>query len=165
MTATASQDGRITESILIRVAPEEAYATVSDVTLMGRWSPECRGARVIGRDRTPRVGMRFIGRNRGSWLPWATLCRVVEAEPARSFAFQVSFLGISLARWSYEFTAVAEGCEVTEEWRDRRAGIAARVLAVLTPLVTGVVGREERNRATMRATLLALRKDLESGHR
>ncbi|MGW2511413.1 SRPBCC family protein [Streptomyces scopuliridis] len=154
---------RISESIVVRVPPETAYAAVSDVARMGEWSPECRGAWIIGRKGPARTGMRFIGRNRARWLPWPTLCRVVEAEPGRSFAFHVSFLGIAVAGWTYRFTPLPEGCEVHEEWRDRRSGPFGMALTAVTPLVTGVVRRRSRNRATMRTTLVALRDALESG--
>ncbi|WP_326613277.1 SRPBCC family protein [Streptomyces scopuliridis] len=154
---------RISESIVIRVPPETAYAAVSDVARMGEWSPECRGAWIIGRNGPARTGMRFIGRNRARWLPWPTLCHVVEADPGRTFAFHVSFLGIAVAGWTYRFTPLPEGCEVHEEWRDRRSGPLGMALTAVTPLVTGVVRRRTRNRATMRTTLVALRDALESG--
>ncbi|MFJ7997449.1 SRPBCC family protein [Streptomyces sp. NPDC096310] len=154
---------RISETIVIRVSPEAAYAAVSDVARMGEWSPECRGAWILGRGGPARPGMRFIGRNRARWLPWPTLCRVVEAEPGRAFTFHVSFLGIQVAGWSYRFSTLPEGCEVREEWRDRRAGPFGMALTAVTPLVTGVVRRRARNRTTMRTTLVALRDALESG--
>lgn len=38
----------VSESITVATAPETVYDLVSDPTLMGRWSPENRGATVSG---------------------------------------------------------------------------------------------------------------------
>ncbi|MFD4558278.1 SRPBCC family protein [Streptomyces sp. NPDC058469] len=153
----------LSESVTVRVEPGTAYAAVSDVTRMGQWSPEVRGSQVLGGRGPVRVGTRFVGLNRASWLPWATLCTVVSAEPGSCFSFKVSFLGVALSQWTYRFTEVPGGCEVTEEWLDLRSPVAGRLLTAVTPVFTGVVRRRERNRATMRATLAALRAALEGG--
>ncbi|MFF4396506.1 SRPBCC family protein [Streptomyces sp. NPDC001480] len=153
----------LTERITVRVPPLTAYTAVSDVTRMGRWSPEARGAWVPGGRGPARVGTRFVGINRASWLPWATLCTVVSAQPGVRFSFEAGFPGVALSRWTYRFTEVPGGCEVTEEWLDLRSGAAGRLLTAVAPLVTGVVRRRERNRATMRTTLAGLRAALESG--
>ena len=153
----------LTECIKVRVTSLTAYNAVSDVTRMGQWSPESRGARVPGGLGPARVGTRFVGLNRASWLPWATLCTVVSAEQGTLFSFKVSVLGVALSQWTYRFTEVPGGCEVTEEWLDLRSGVAGRLLTTVAPLVTGVVRRRERNRATMRATLAALQASLEGG--
>ena len=153
----------LSERVTIRVPPDTAYAAVSDVTRMGQWSPEVRGARVLGARGPVRVGTRFVGLNRAAWLPWATLCTVVAARPGSCFSFKVSILGIALSQWTYRFREVPGGCEVTEEWLDLRSAVAGRLLTAVSPAVTGVVRRRERNRATMRATLAALRTALEGG--
>ncbi|UXX95250.1 SRPBCC family protein [Streptomyces sp. AD2-2] len=145
------------ERVTVLVPPDIAYAAVADVTRMGQWSPEVRGARVLGGPGPVRVGTRFVGLNRASWLPWATLCTVVSARPGSCFAFKVSFLGVALSQWTYRFREVPGGCEITEEWLDLRSPVAGRLLTAVSPAVTGVLRRRERNRATMRATLAALR--------
>ncbi|HET6357780.1 SRPBCC family protein [Streptomyces sp.] len=154
---------KVAERLTINVPPETAWAAVSDVRRMGEWSPECRGAWLLGRGGRPRQGTRFLGRNRASWLPWVTLCRVVEAVPGEVFAFDVSFFGIPLSRWTYRFFAVPLGCEVTEEWHDRRRGVHGWLITATAPLLTGVTRRPARNRTTVRATLVALRDALEAG--
>lgn len=115
----------VAERLTVEVPPKTAWAAVSDVRRMGEWSPECRGAWLLGSGVPLRPGARFLGRNRASWLPWVTLCRVVAAVPGEVFAFDVSFFGVPLSRWTYRFTAVPGGCEVTEEWHDRRRGLPA----------------------------------------
>ncbi|MEV7863154.1 SRPBCC family protein [Streptomyces hirsutus] len=153
----------VTERLTIEVPPKTAWAAVSDVRRMGEWSPECRGAWLPGSGVRPQPGTRFVGRNRASWLPWVTMCRVVESVPGEKFSFDVSFFGVPLSRWTYRFTEVPGGCEVTEEWYDRRRGLHGRLLTATAPLLTGVVRRRDRNRRTARATLVALRDALEAG--
>ncbi|MCW7940646.1 hypothetical protein AAW14_00950 [Streptomyces hygroscopicus] len=152
----------LTESVVIRVPPDTAYAAVSDVARMGEWSPECRGAWVPRRRGPLMAGMWFLGRNRARLLPWVTLCRVVVADPGHCFAFRVSFLAIPLSRWTYSFAPLPDGCQVTELWEDRR-GLLGRVFTTVAALTTGVVRRSARNQVTMRATLEALRDTLEPG--
>ncbi|GGY01243.1 SRPBCC family protein [Streptomyces djakartensis] len=153
----------VAERVTVRTSPQTAWAAVSDVRRMGEWSPECKGAWLLGRGGRLRQGTRFLGRNRASWLPWVTLCRVVESVPGEVFTFDVSFFGVPLSRWSYRFAAVPEGCEVTEEWYDRRRGMHGHLITCVAPLLTGVVRRSARNRTTARATLVALRDALEAG--
>lgn len=154
---------RVAERLTLKVPSETAWAAISDVRRMGEWSPECRGAWILGRGGRIQTGTRFLGRNRASWLPWVTLCRVVEAVPGEVFAFDVSLFGIPLSRWVYRFTPVPGGCEVTEEWYDRRRGAHGHLITATAPLLTGVVRRPARNRTTTRATLVALRDALEAG--
>ncbi len=49
------------ERVTVLVPPDIAYAAVADVTRMGQWSPEVRGARVLGGPGPVRVGTRFGG--------------------------------------------------------------------------------------------------------
>jgi hypothetical protein len=149
----------VAERITVGVAPDAVYQAVSDVRRMARWSPECFAALVWSR----RGGApaRFVGLNRrGPWV-WFTTCRVVAAEPAKQFAFEVTTFGMPVARWSYQFAAVAEGTEVTEHWLDQRG----RGAHVLGRLFTGRVAnsRPEANREGMRTTLTRLKRELETG--
>jgi hypothetical protein len=83
---------------------------------------------------------------------------VVEAEEGRTFAFDVSSGGLSVARWGYLFEPTAAGCRVEEYWEDRRGP----VIKVLGRLATGVADRAPHNRGTMTATLENLATAAES---
>ena len=162
----AAGSATITERITVRVPPLTAYTAVSDVTRMKEWSPECRGARILpsrpGPHGPAHVGMHFLGYNRARWLPWATWCTVTAAEPGAHFAFRVHLPGIPLSHWTYRFTPVPGGCEITEEWLDCRTKTTGRLLTACSPLITGVTRRHTRNRTTMRTTLTTLRDTLET---
>jgi uncharacterized protein YndB with AHSA1/START domain len=142
----------------ISAAPAALYDLVSDVTNMGRWSPENRSCRWLKGASGPQVGARFKGANRDGWRRWSTRCTVVEAEPGRSFVFDVDFGGFPISRWTYRFAPDGDGTEVVETWRDRRQRWMVRV----SPTVMGVKDRAGHNRSGMVATLAALKRAAEA---
>src|SRR4051794_38415125 len=125
---------------------------------MGEWSPETKSCRWLGDATGPTVGARFRGSNRSGWRRWSTTCTVVEADPGRSFAFEVKAGPFPVAKWTYEFAAEGGGTRVTERWADQRTGLMERV----SPIVTGVGDRPGHNREGMERTLAALRRAGES---
>lgn len=138
--------------------PTSVYALVSDVTRMGRWSPETRSCRWLGNATGPVEGARFRGTNRHGLLRWSTTCTVTAARSGRRFAFDVDFHGVPIAQWAYDFAPTADGCQVTESWSDRRPAWM-RMAAIPT---TGVADRASHNRRGMQATLAALRRAAET---
>jgi len=145
-------------SVSVRVAApaEVVWAAVADPTRIASWSPENTGANAGGVGPLP-VGAAFDGSNRNGRFRWSTSCVVVESTPGAAFAFDVSYLGMAVARWRYAITATAEGCLVEEQWWDRRRG----VLKSLGFAGTGVRDRVAHNTHTMRQTLAVMRADLE----
>lgn len=144
-----AQRDEVTVETDIDASPERLYDLVSDVTAMGRWSPETTGCRWIGGASGAAVGSRFRGSNRDGWRRWSTTCRVVTAEPGREFAFDVSLGPWPISSWVYRFDAVGGGSRVTETWRDKRPALLVR----LSPTVMGVPDRPEHNRRGMEKTL------------
>jgi hypothetical protein len=147
----------VAEQITVGVQPDAVYQAVSDVRRMARWSPECFA--VLVWSRRGGVPARFVGFNRqGPWI-WFTTCRVVAAAPGQEFAFDVTTFGMPVARWSYRFSAVDGGTEVTERWTDRRS----RGAWILGRIFTGRVAasRPEANREGIRTTLARLKRELE----
>ncbi|MEV0579506.1 MULTISPECIES: SRPBCC family protein [unclassified Streptomyces] len=117
----------VSDSIVVLAEPSAVYERVSDPTAMGRWSPENRGARVLGEPRSTYVGMVFEGRNKRGSMRWTTRCTVTAADPGERFAFRVHAIGAkrprlpgSIATWEYRFEAVDGGTRVTETWTDDR---------------------------------------------
>jgi hypothetical protein len=156
----------VVESVEIHCARAAAWSAVSDPSSYGRWSPENTGTL---RRREPQpwtVGDTFTGTNR-LWLQWTTTCRVVAAdETAGTFSFDVSLLGIPLSRWTYEVEDLDDGVvRVTERWTDRRDGMFGAVVRPSGAVVGRGFDASARNRTTMRATLDALRDDLEAASR
>jgi uncharacterized protein YndB with AHSA1/START domain len=136
----------------IAAPPRSLYDLVSDVTSMGRWSPETTGCRWLGDATGPAVGARFKGANQAGWRRWSTTCTVTEADAGRRFTFAVDVGPVGVSTWSYDFVAEGEGCRVTETWTDRRPSWMAHASTVLM----GVRDRGEHNRAGMETTLAQL---------
>lgn len=95
----------------IAATPEQVWSLVTDVAQMGRWSPECTGGRWVKGATGPAPGARFVGSNRHGRIRWSTHCRVVAAERAQHFAFEVAE---SSMRWGYRLAAVGDGTLLTE---------------------------------------------------
>lgn len=128
------------------------YRLVSDVTLMGEWSPETTSCRWLGAA-GPHVGARFRGTNRYGFRRWSTLCTVTAADEGRRFAFVVGWGPFPISEWSYAIEPTEQGCTLTETWQDRRPGW----LRVSSVPVMGIADRSAHNRAGMQATLAALK--------
>ncbi len=157
-----SQDGHMADpdlSVRVRMRSSAArvWASVADPARIVDWSPESTGVRTATPGPLP-VGATFAGANRNGLFRWSTQCTVVESVPDRAFAFDVTFLGMAVARWRYSIAEEGDGVLVEEEWWDRRG----RLMVVLGALGTGVVDRRAHNQAGMRATLEALRRGMES---
>ena len=157
----------VSDSIVIDVSPTTAYEAVSDITQMGRWSPENLGG-------TPEVsgpitvGTPFVGRNRRGRAEWVTRATVTAADPGERFAFRVDGIGVrtprltaSNASWEYRFEPVAEGTRVTETWTDDRPwpDVAARAFDAV---VTGGQTFARFQEKNIRRTLTRLKRELEA---
>jgi uncharacterized protein YndB with AHSA1/START domain len=100
-------------------APEKVWALVSDVTQIGRFSPETFEAEWIDGSTGPMAGARFRGhvrRNEKGPVYWTT-CTVLESEPNRKFSFYVGRTDDPLNTWSYELQPSNGGTNVTESFR------------------------------------------------
>jgi len=140
----------------IAADPQVVYARVTDVTAIGRWSPENTGGRWVGGGRPASVGARFVGTNRDGWRRWSTVCTVTAAEPGRRFAFSVAFGSVPISLWTYDFVAATGGVQVTESWEDRRPSW----LRTISPAVMGYADRVAHNRAGIEATLAAMADEM-----
>lgn len=159
----------VADSILIDVDPETAYDAVSDVTQMGRWSPENLGAEVDG-SAAAYVGMRFVGSNKRGPVRWETGCVVTVADRGHRFAFDVDRYGygpvllpVSVASWEYAFVPRGAGTLVTETWRDGRTRWPDVTVKLFDPLATRHSSFADFQRGNIARTLANLKRELERG--
>ena len=140
-------------SVTIRASAEDLYDLVTDVSGMGRFSPECTGGRWLDDATGPAVGARFKGTNKNGKKSWSTAVEVKVCDAPTTFAFKVTSGGLSVATWSYEIEPTATGCTVTESWLDERGWL----VKTLGGPVSGVAERDdEHSRKGMEATLEGL---------
>lgn len=137
--------------------PEKVWELVSDVTKIGRYSPETFETEWLDGATGPSVGARFRGHvKRNGWGPvyWTT-CTVLEAVPGREFRFGVGSREKPLNVWSYQLEPAGEGTDVTESF--------ALIDTPATRLYWALLGwaRGRTNRDNMQITLERIRAEVE----
>ncbi|WP_082177463.1 SRPBCC family protein [Arthrobacter sp. RIT-PI-e] len=159
----------VSDSVLIARSPLELYGMVGDVTRMGEWSPENRGAVVSGSHGALTAGDVFDGANTRGRVSWSTRCTVTTAEPGHEFAFRVHAIGGThrkvpgrIATWRYTCQERDGGPRGTEPWTEDRPWPAAgaRICALA---VTGGTSFAAFQRRNIRRTLRTLKAVAEGG--
>lgn len=137
--------------------PEAIWPLLSDVTAIGRFSPETFDAKWLDGATGPALGARFRGhvkRNGRGPVYWTT-CEVVTCVPEREFAFAVITGGRPVNTWRYRLEPAGDGTDVTESFE----------LADTAPLrlYWRLLGwaRGRTNREGMRTTLERVRAEVE----
>ncbi len=145
-------------TIHIDATPEAVWDLVSDVTKIGRYSPETFEAEWLDGATGPAEGVRFRGhvkRNGRGPVYWAE-CAITEAVPNQTFAFTVGPQGKVLNSWRYDLApAEGGGTDVTESFRLPDT-LPTRIYWALLGWARG-----KTNREGMRATLEAMKAELE----
>jgi hypothetical protein len=143
----------------IQAAPEAVYALVSDLPGLEKVAAEFERGRWRGGVTEARVGARFRGTNKRAWRRWTTTVTVTDAEPGRRFAFDVTYYGVPIARWQYDFEPAGTGCLVRESTWDRTPAW----FRPIGRLGTGVRDRGAANRRNIERTLRQLKAAAEVG--
>jgi uncharacterized protein YndB with AHSA1/START domain len=103
-------------TVHMQAPPHQVWELVSDVTQIGRYSPETFEAEWIDGASGPAVGATFRGhvkRNGIGPVYWTT-CHVLECEPGAVFRFGVGKADNPLSKWGYDIVPAGDGCDVTE---------------------------------------------------
>jgi uncharacterized protein YndB with AHSA1/START domain len=145
-------------SIDIAAPPEKVWSLLTDVTQMGRWSPECNRCAWLDGAAGPKVGAKFKGWNKRGLMRWSTVSTVVTADEPSHFAWQVDNSGM---QWGYKFDDDGEGATHVTEYRQEVAG---KPLYVKAAYKLGLLGRDPDAiiLAGMRETLARLKAAAES---
>jgi hypothetical protein len=105
-------------TLYMEAQPDQVWALVTDVTAIGRFSPETFEAEWVAGATGPEVGARFRGhvkRNGKGPVYWTT-CTVMASDPGREFAFGVGTGRTPLNVWRYHLEPVGHGTAVTESF-------------------------------------------------
>ena len=147
------------ESVTVHMEakPEPIWALVSDVTKIGRYSPETFEAEWLDGATGPAVGARFRGhvKRNGIGPTYWTTCTVQESEPGRVFTFGVGAPDKALSIWGYRLEPSGDGTDVTETFSLADTGL----LRLYWALLGWARGRTNRN--NMRTTLERIRAEVE----
>jgi uncharacterized protein YndB with AHSA1/START domain len=123
------------QELVVSAPPERIYDLVSDLSRMGRWSPECQQVEWEGGASAPVEGARFVGHNRGGprkLMRWSRHGRVLAADRGREFAFVTEEGGRESTVWCYRFEPVDGGTRVTESYEVKQIPAWARILDIPT---------------------------------
>jgi uncharacterized protein YndB with AHSA1/START domain len=151
----------VRDSVTVHMAasPERIWDLVSDVTKIGRYSPETFEAEWLDGATGPAVGARFRGhvKRNGRGPTYWTTCTVVASEPGREFAFGVGpSAERALNTWRYVLEPSGDGTDVTESF-ELRPMLALRLYWALLGWARG-----RTNREGMRTTLERIKADVET---
>ncbi len=138
--------------------PDRIWELVSDVTKIGRYSPETFEAEWLDGATGPAVGARFRGHvKRNGWGPvyWTT-CTVVACEPNREFGFAVGQAQRPLNTWRYHLEPAGDGTDVTESFQ-LADGLGLRVYWTLLGWARG-----RTNHNGMQKTLERIKAEVEA---
>jgi uncharacterized protein YndB with AHSA1/START domain len=140
--------------------PERVWGLVSDVTRIGRYSPETFEAEWLDGATGPEVGSRFRGhvKRNGKGPVYWTSCTVLASEPGREFAFGVGARDKPLNTWRYRLEPAGGGTDVTESFELTDTA----VLRLYWALLGWARGRTNRN--GMRTTLERIKAEVEANH-
>jgi uncharacterized protein YndB with AHSA1/START domain len=138
--------------------PEPIWELVSDVTKIGRYSPETFEAEWLDGATGPAVGARFRGhvKRNGRGPTYWTKCTVIASEPGREFAFGVGPGDKPLSVWRYQLQPNGDGTDVTESFTLARTKLLRLYWALLGWT------RGKTNRDGMRTTLERVKAQVES---
>jgi uncharacterized protein YndB with AHSA1/START domain len=123
--------------VVVDATPEAVWAVLADVTRIGEWSHECRGAEWLDGATAAAPGVRFRGRNRvGALVRWARVCVIRAVDPPHELVWET--VGPPLMRdaslWRVRLDAVDGGTRIRQEFRIlSMAAWADRVVATLVP--------------------------------
>jgi len=147
------------DSVTVHMAApaDRIWELISDVTRIGRYSPETFEAEWVDGATGPAVGAKFRGhvkRNRKFPIYWTT-CTVVACEPGREFAFGVGPSERPLNTWRYHLEPSGDGTDVTESFELA----STPPLRLYWTLFGWARGRTNRN--GMRTTLERVKAEVE----
>jgi hypothetical protein len=151
---------RAEASMEVAASPQAIYDLVTDITNMGRWSPECRSCEWTGEVTTATEDAHFRGRNRRGLARWTTIARVVVADPGREFAFATSHRGQEMTQWRYQFKRGAGTTTVTESFEMLRD--MPWYLKLADRLLMSVTDRQSDLQAGMAQTLGSIKAAIEA---
>jgi uncharacterized protein YndB with AHSA1/START domain len=147
------------ESVTVHMAapPDRIWELLSDVTKIGKYSPETFEAEWLEGATGPATGAKFRGhvkRNGIGPIYWTT-CTVRECVPGQAFTFGVGPSDKPLSIWGYHLEPNGEGTDVTESFDLTPTALLRFYWTVLG------WARGRTNRNDMRTTLERVKAEVE----
>ena len=149
--------------IFIEAPPDRVWELVTDIVLMGEWSPEYDGGVWLDGATVAVAGARFKGRNSREGREWESVSTVIEAEPNRSFAWAVGDPDNASATWRFDLASVRNGTRVRQRVQlgPGPSGLTRRIAEVPDREAEVVAARVNEHRSNMNSTLDGLKSAAE----
>jgi uncharacterized protein YndB with AHSA1/START domain len=112
------QSGEV--EVVVDAAPEAVWAVLADVTRIGEWSHECRGAEWLDGARAAAPGARFRGRNTaGRGVRWARTCEIRVADAPRELVWRTAGprLMRDASQWCVRLEPAGSGTRIRQDFR------------------------------------------------
>jgi len=122
--------------VLVDATVQDVWQVISDVTRVGEWSHECRGAQLLGGADRSAPGVRFRGRNRAGWWQWSRTSEIVSMDPPRELVWRTvpTPLFPDSTEWRLQLTPSLGGTVIAQSFRVLRAPwLLDRLYARLVP--------------------------------
>ncbi len=139
----------------IKASPRTVWELVTDLNVVAEFSDEYQGGSWDD-DAEPAVGATFTGNNeREGAGAWSTTCFVTEWDPPKAFAWSVSDVEESAARWRYVIEKVPGGSRLRFHGRmgPGRSGLSNTIDASPESEPTVIAKRQDMFRTNMLATV------------
>ncbi|MFJ2651450.1 SRPBCC family protein [Streptomyces sp. NPDC087420] len=111
-----ASDFAFTRRVWVDAPPPRVYDLVSDVSAIGRWSPNATEV-TFDEGAGPRAGAWFSGRNHKDGRQWTTRSQIVRADPGAAFTFVVGGAEDGIVRWSWTLRPQGRGTVVEQSWQ------------------------------------------------
>jgi uncharacterized protein YndB with AHSA1/START domain len=99
-------------------SPEAVWRIISDVSRVGEWSHECRGAHLLGGAQMAAPGVRFRGTNRSGVFRWSRSCVFTIVDPPRTLAWRTTGLWgrADSTEWRMELEPDGAGTRIVQTY-------------------------------------------------
>ena len=145
--------------IFVAAPAARVWELVTDLALLGQWSPEYQGGEWLDGATGPTAGARFKGRNKWRTREWESVSTVTVAEAGRSFAWVVGNPEHPGATWRFDLTPEGAGTRVRQHVQlgPGPSGLTARIAELPDREEDIVAARTAEHRRNMQITLNGLK--------
>lgn len=149
----------ITASHIVNATPDRVWNAVSDLSAMGRRSPQCRKMFILGNG-TPGVGTTTVNLNHRGLLYWPTWSKITVWEPGSTLEWRVPLNG---SRWRYELVDNGDGTTTLTESRIVEGDTSALSRGLVAIALGGNDTFEDELKQGIEQTLTVISDEVERG--
>lgn len=145
--------------IYIATPAARVWDLVTNLELMGQWSPEYQGGVWLDGATGPLVGARFKGRNKRREREWESVSTVIAAESGQAFAWAVGNPAHPAATWRFKLTPEGAGTRVRQHVQlgPGPSGLTARIAELPDREEDIIAARSAEHQRNMQITLEGLK--------